>query len=67
VLSDRSIASAKPHVANLPFAEVFEHAIGPVTVRISAPTRPRAVQTILGHKERTAISSGSPSAFMIAL
>jgi len=25
------------------------------------------VQTILGHKERTGISSGSPSAFMTAL
>jgi len=35
--------------------------------RTSAPTRPQAVQTILGHKDRTAISSGSPSAFMTAL
>jgi hypothetical protein len=31
-----------------------------------APTRPQAVQTILGHKERTGISYGSPSAFMTA-
>jgi hypothetical protein len=29
--------------------------------------RPEAVQTILGHKERSGISSGSPSAFMTAL
>jgi hypothetical protein len=35
--------------------------------RTSAPTRPQAVQTILGHKERSGISSGSPSAFMTAL
>jgi hypothetical protein len=35
--------------------------------RTSAPTRPQAVQTILGHKDRTGISSGSPSAFMTAL
>jgi len=35
--------------------------------RTSAPTRPQPVQTILGHKERTGISSGSPSAFMTAL
>ena len=30
--------------------------------RTSAPTRPQAVQTIPGHKERTGISSGSASA-----
>ena len=30
--------------------------------RTSAPIRPQAVQTILGHKERTGISSGSASA-----
>jgi hypothetical protein len=35
--------------------------------RTSAPTRPQAVQTIRGHKARTGISSGSPSAFMTAL
>jgi hypothetical protein len=35
--------------------------------RTSAPTRPQAVQTILGHNERTGISSGSPSAFTTAL
>jgi hypothetical protein len=35
--------------------------------RTSAPIRPQAVQTILGHKERTGISSGSPSAFMTTL
>jgi hypothetical protein len=35
--------------------------------RTSAPTRPQTVQTILGHKDRTGISSGSPSAFMTAL
>jgi hypothetical protein len=35
--------------------------------RTSAPTRPQAVQIILGHKERTGTSSGSSSAFMIAL
>jgi hypothetical protein len=31
---NRSIASAKPHVAKLAFAEVFENAISPVAVRI---------------------------------
>ena len=35
--------------------------------RTSAPTRPQAVQTILGHKDRTGIPSGSASAFMTAL
>jgi hypothetical protein len=35
--------------------------------RTSAPIRPQAVQTILGHKERTGISSGRASAFMTAL
>jgi hypothetical protein len=35
--------------------------------RTSAPISPQAVQTIRGHKERTGISSGSPSAFMTAL
>jgi hypothetical protein len=35
--------------------------------RTSAPISPQAVQTILGHKDRTGISSGSPSAFMTAL
>ena len=35
--------------------------------RTSAPISPQAVQTILGHKERTGISSGSPSAFITAL
>jgi hypothetical protein len=34
--------------------------------RTSAPIRPQAVQTILGHKERTGISSGKASAFMTA-
>jgi hypothetical protein len=34
--------------------------------RTSAPIRPHAVQTILGHKDRTGISSGSWSAFMTA-
>ena len=29
-----SIASAKPHIANLAFAEVFENAVSPVAVRI---------------------------------
>jgi hypothetical protein len=35
--------------------------------RTSAPVRPQAAQTILRHKERTGISSGSASAFMTAL
>ena len=35
--------------------------------RTSAPTRPQAVQTILGHKERTGISSGRASTFITAL
>jgi hypothetical protein len=35
--------------------------------RTSAPMRPQAVQTILGHKDRTGISSGRASAFMTAL
>jgi hypothetical protein len=35
--------------------------------RTSAPISPQAVQTILGHKDRTGISSGSSSAFMTAL
>jgi hypothetical protein len=34
MLCNRSIASAKPHVANLAFAEVFENAVSPVAVRI---------------------------------
>jgi len=34
--------------------------------RTSAPISPQAVQTILGHKERTGISSGRASAFMTA-
>jgi hypothetical protein len=35
--------------------------------RTSAPIRPQAVQTILGHKERTGISSGRASTFITAL
>jgi hypothetical protein len=35
--------------------------------RTSAPTRSHAVQTILGHKERTGISSGRASTFITAL
>jgi len=35
--------------------------------RTSAPIRPQAVQTILGHKDRTGISTGTQSAFMTAL
>jgi hypothetical protein len=35
--------------------------------RTSAPISPQAVQTILGHKDRTGVSSGRPSAFMTAL
>jgi hypothetical protein len=35
--------------------------------RTSAPISPQAVQTILGHKDRTGISSGRASAFMTAL
>src|SRR5262249_18826388 len=35
--------------------------------RTSAPTSRQAVQTIRRHKERTGISSGSPSAFMTTL
>jgi hypothetical protein len=35
--------------------------------RTSAPINPQAVQTILGHKDRAGISSGSQSAFMTAL
>jgi hypothetical protein len=35
MLSDCSIASAKPHVANLAFAKIFENAIGAIAVRIS--------------------------------
>jgi hypothetical protein len=35
--------------------------------RTSAPISPQAVQTILGHKERTGISSGKASAFMTTL
>ncbi len=34
-----SIASAKPHIANLAFAEVFENAVSPVAVRIRDPRR----------------------------
>jgi hypothetical protein len=34
MLCNRSIASAKTHVANLTFAKVFEHAVSPVAVRI---------------------------------
>jgi hypothetical protein len=34
--------------------------------RTSAPIRPQAAQTILGHKDRTGISSGSPSDAMAA-
>jgi hypothetical protein len=32
----------------------------------SAPIRPQAVQTILGHSERTDVSSGSQSALISA-
>jgi hypothetical protein len=35
--------------------------------RTSAPTRPHAVHTMLGHNDRTGVSSGSQSAFMMAL
>jgi hypothetical protein len=35
--------------------------------RTSAPINPQAVHTILRHKERTGVSSGSQSAFMTAL
>jgi hypothetical protein len=35
--------------------------------RTSAPINPHAVQTILPHRERTGVSSGSQSAFMTAL
>src|SRR6476620_3497746 len=35
MLCNRSIASAKTHVANLAFAKVFEHAVGPITIGIS--------------------------------
>ncbi|HME28293.1 MAG TPA: hypothetical protein VKE53_00285 [Pseudolabrys sp.] len=35
--------------------------------RTSAPMRLQAVQTILGHKDRTGISSGRASTFMTAL
>src|SRR5215813_11684725 len=35
MLSDGPIASTKPHITHLAFTEIFEHAIGPVTVRIS--------------------------------
>jgi hypothetical protein len=34
VLSDRSIARAKLHVANLSFTEVLEHAIASITICI---------------------------------
>jgi hypothetical protein len=34
MLCNRSVASAKPHIANLVFAEVFENAVSPVAVRI---------------------------------
>jgi hypothetical protein len=44
---------------------LFVH--GDQSGRTSAPTRPQAVQTILGHKDRTGISFGSPSAFITAL
>jgi hypothetical protein len=35
--------------------------------RTSAPIIPHRVQTILGHSDRTGVSSGSQSAFMVAL
>jgi hypothetical protein len=35
--------------------------------RTSAPINLHAVQTIRGHKDRTEISSGNQSAFMLAL
>jgi hypothetical protein len=35
--------------------------------RTSAPTIPRLVQTIRVHNDRTDVSSGSQSAFMVAL
>jgi hypothetical protein len=45
----------------------FLFVCGDQSGRTSAPIRPQAVQTILGHKERTGVSSGSQSAFMTAL
>jgi hypothetical protein len=33
----------------------------------SAPVRPRAVQPVLGHEERTGVSAGSQSALITAL
>jgi hypothetical protein len=35
--------------------------------RTSAPIIPHLVQTIRGHNDRTGVSSGSQSAFMVAL
>jgi hypothetical protein len=35
--------------------------------RTSAPINPHLVQTIRGHNDRTGVSSGSQSAFMVAL
>lgn len=35
--------------------------------RTSAPIMPHLVQTIRGHNDRTGVSSGSQSAFMVAL
>jgi hypothetical protein len=35
--------------------------------RTSAPIIPHRVQTIRGHNDRTGVSSGSQSAFMVAL
>jgi len=35
--------------------------------RTSAPIIPQLVQTILKHSDRTGVSSGSQSAFMVAL
>ena len=39
----------------------------PAIATLANPKNPHAVQTIRGHKDRTGVSSGSESAFMVAL
>jgi hypothetical protein len=70
------LAPALPQIAQLrsatPTQRVFAYdgrlsVCGDQSGRTSAPISPQAVQTILGHKDRTGISSGRASAFMTAL
>jgi len=45
----------------------LERVCGDQSGRTSAPINPHLVQTIRGHNDRTGVSSGSQSAFMVAL